>query len=215
MSGVRIKRLSPFQILIIANIIFYLMAVYLGSSAFTTKLDFHTNASNFIHQAVAKEMVNETINLSGESREAYAKRFNARVEVQAKSLVILMVPMLALAIFFLFPRQNNPAIGSLVFATHVFTFILMVNTFATPFIVKLGSWIVDIFTLNVSPGLFELIYSVLLAVMIGTYFYLSTKRYFQQSVIFSIIKTMVFIFVVYWVYLIYRMILFFTTFYTL
>ncbi len=44
MSGVRKKRLSPFQILLTINIVFFLVAAYQGHSAFTAHLQTHTRA---------------------------------------------------------------------------------------------------------------------------------------------------------------------------
>ncbi len=215
LSGVRKNRLSPFQLLLLINIIFFLMAAYLGHSPFTTRLAFHTNSSNFIHQPVAKKMVDSHLQASGESREVYSKRFNARVDVQAKSLVMLMVPMLALAVWVLYPQQNYPAVSCLIFATHLFAYMLLVNSFVAPLLSELMSWFVINLSIPIKEDNFEWIYSAFFFSFYGVYFYLAAKNVYQGNALSNFMKSVVFMAVVYWIYLIYRMVLFFTTFYSL
>lgn len=215
LSGVRKNRLSPFQLLLLINIIFFLMAAYLGHSSFTTRLAFHTNSSNFIHQPVAKKMVESHLESSKEPREAYTNRFNAMVEVQAKSLVMLMVPMLALIIWLLYPKQSYPVVSSLIFATHLFAYMLLVNTFVAPVLSKLMAWLVISLSIPINEDSFEWVFSALLFSFYGVYFYLAAHNAYQGNAVINGIKSVVFVAAVYWVYLIYRMVLFFTTFYAL
>lgn len=59
LEGRRKQRLSPFQLFVLVNVFFFLAVAWWGSSAYTTSLHFHLNASNFFHQPVAVEWVNQ------------------------------------------------------------------------------------------------------------------------------------------------------------
>ncbi len=215
LSGIRKNRLSPFQLLLLVNIIFFLMAAYMGHSSFTTHLEFHTNANNFIHQSVAETMVEKHLQTTGESRAVYTEKFNALVEVQAKSLVMLMVPMLAVVVWVLNPKQAYPLVSSLVFSTHMFTFMLLVNSFVAPVLAKTMAWLVMAFSIPIGEDYFEWIYSALLFSFYVVYFYLASQRTHGKHPLMGVIKSLLFVVSVYWIFLIYRMVLFFTTFYSL
>ncbi len=215
LNGIRKHRLAPFQLLLLINIAFFLMAAYVGHSAFTTRLDFHTGATNFIHQPLAAALVDDRLRSSGETRASFAQRFNARVEVQAKSMVMLMVPLLALLVWLLFPAQANRWIRSLIFATHLFAFMLLVQTFIAPPLSALMNWAVQRFALPLDGGAFEVIYSLLLFALFGVYFFLAAQRVYGRHTALNLARVLAFLFATYWIYLIYRMVLFFTAFYSL
>ncbi len=214
-SGKRKLRLSPFQLLLLINIMFFLVAAYRGHSSFTTDLYFHTHSTNFIHQNLANHMVVEQLASSAESEDSYTQRFNTMVETQAKSLVMLMVPMFALVVWALYPRQEYPVIGSLVFATHLFSFILIIQALVPPLISKIILWLLLAFSLHIEDMAFELIYSAILFTVIAIYFFLACRKVYRGDLKLNILKTFLFVISIYWIYLIYRMILFFTTFYLL
>ncbi len=205
MVGRRKNRLSPFQLLLLVNILFFLVAAFRGNTAFTTNLIYHTNSTNFIHQPIASKLVSDHLATSNESRESFANRFNAVAEIQAKSLVVLMVPMFALLVLLLYLKQPFPVVGSLVFATHLFSYMLIIHALVAPLISKLMAWGVATFSLAVGEGVFEWIYSFLLVLIFGVYFFLASKRVFQPNDWTNGLKTLLYVVTVYWVYLIYRM----------
>ena len=160
-------------------------------------------------------MVDERLQGSEETDASFTERFNDRVEILAKSLVMLMVPMFGLIMLILFPKQPFPVVGSLVFATHLFSFMLLIQAVVAPLLLALINFIVPLLSLKVSGGLIELAFSLILVTIFTWYFYLACIRVYNTKGITLLIKVFIYALSVYWVYLIYRMVLFFTTFYTL
>lgn len=213
LNGVRKSRLSPFQLLLMINVLFFVLASYRGHSTFTTQLQTHTQASNFWHQSVAEQMVAKHLATTGEAPDAYASRFNQRVETQAKSLVMLMVPLLALLVGLLFWRRRM--IGHLVFATHLFCLILLVSSVLAPLVSGGLLWVIGSWHWSINELGFELIFSLIMFGLYGICFYASARRVYVQPAWLIGLKTGLFVVGVYATFLLYRMVLFFTTFYTL
>ena len=214
-AGIRKNRLTPFQILVFCNILFFLVVGLLGYSAFTTRLEVHTQATNFLHQPLAEQLVTDRLSSSGETYGAFAARFNERAEIQAKSLVIIMVPMLALLVFLLNTRLRSGAVPHWVFATHVFSFMLLLQATAAPVLERVLIGLLSLAGEQALGQWFEFSYSVLLFLSFGLYYHLASRRYHQWRPHSTGLKAFLFVVGVYWIFLIYRMVLFFTTFYTL
>ncbi|MCX7553592.1 DUF3667 domain-containing protein [Marinicella sp. S1101] len=216
LSGIRKHLLTPFQLLLFCSIKFFLIAGLVGYSAFTTPLKTHLNAENFIHQKVAQELVSDRLKQTGQDAGEFAEAFNDTAEFQARTLVMLMVPMFAVVVFLLYPSQSHPVVSSLVFATHVFAFMLLLQALMTHVLLQSLLYLSSFIAVLQSSGYaVELIYSLLMFTCFGVYFYLASRRVYQNNVTLSLIKALVFTFSVYWVFIIYRMILFYTTFYSL
>ncbi|WP_223789132.1 DUF3667 domain-containing protein [Marinicella meishanensis] len=215
LAGVRQHRLTPFQILVFANILFFLVAGLLGYSAFTTSLEIHTQATNFLHQPLAQQMVEHRLDSTGEAASEFAARFNDRVEIQAKSLVIIMVPMLALVVLGLNRSVRFGAVGHWVFATHVFAFMLVLQATLAPLLERLLVVVLPMAGPQALSQWFEFSYSILLFLSFGVYYHLASKQVHQFSTLITAVKALLFVVAIYWIFLIYRMVLFFTTFYSL
>lgn len=215
LNGVRVQRLTPFQVLVMSNILFFLVAGLLGYSAFTTPLEVHTQATNFLHQPLAEQWVEQRLASTGEERSDFAARFNDRAEIQAKSLVIIMVPMLALLVYLLNWQSRFGALSHWVFATYVFAFMLFIQATVAPLLERLLVWLLPLFGEHVLGQWFEFSYSILLFLGFGIYFYLASRRVHQWPRYSAWLKAFLFVFGVYWIFLIYRMVLFFTTFLSL
>lgn len=211
--GKRKPRLSPIHLLIWTNVLFFLSVSLVGQSPYTTQLKFHLEATNFIHQSVAQEWVTERLQSSGESLATYAERFNTVAEVQAKSLVMLMVPMIALLVWGMYRRHNAAAIAAWVFATHLFAFMLLFQAVVLPLMIPVLGWLSALNVVKLNGFVLELVYSLSIAAVFGWYFYLSGRRVYQPKVWINIVKTVVYVFALYWITLLYRMVLFFTAFY--
>ncbi len=213
LQGKRKPRLSPIHLLIVVNVLFFLSVSLVGQSPYTTQLNFHMESTNFIHQPVAQEWVNERLQSTGETMDSYAQRFNQVAEVQAKSLVMLMVPMIALLVWLMYRRHDSAMIAAWVYATHLVAFMLLFQTLIGPLILQLLSWLALLKWAQTYPFLIELVYSLLIASVLACYFYLSSCRVYHQGIGVNLLKTLVYVVALYWIILLYRMVLFFTTFY--
>ncbi len=122
--GRRRPYIPALQVFLIANLIFFLLHPLIGgSNTLTTDLDTHLHY--LWHSAVAQAMVAPRLVARGVSLDAYAAVFNPAAVARAKTLVILVVPMFALAAMALYWRRQRHCTVHLVFALHVCAFWLL------------------------------------------------------------------------------------------
>lgn len=123
LRGRRKPFIPPLQLFLIGNLIFFLLHPLIGSNTLTTSLNTHLHYS--WHQQIAQSNVAPRLTARGLSADAYAEIFDAAAVTQAKSLVILVVPIFALAVMALYRRQQRHYSAHLVFALHFCTLWLL------------------------------------------------------------------------------------------
>ena len=124
LRGRRKPYIPPFQLFLICNLIFFLLHPLIGGSkTLTTDLD--TNLHYLWHSSVAQSFVTPRLAARTQSVEAYAAVFNPAAVTQAKTLVILLVPIFSLAAMGLYWRHRRHCSAHLVFALHVCSFWLL------------------------------------------------------------------------------------------
>ena len=92
--GCRKPYLHPFQLFFIANLVYFLMLPLIGWTGLRTTLYIHTH--NMEYSRLAARMVAAKTAARGVTPEQFAQAFDHSVDVQARSLVVIMVPMLSL-----------------------------------------------------------------------------------------------------------------------
>ena len=95
MAGIRMPYMKPLPLFLIINLVYFLWAATMGEHVFDTPLHQHRNDYYGPHAA---QLVDQRVAARGVSKEAYESALNAAATVQAKSLVIAMVPMFALVL---------------------------------------------------------------------------------------------------------------------
>src|SRR5215212_4859939 len=123
LAGRRKRYLKPLQLFVLCNVIFFFAQPLAGFNTLTTPLRIHLN--NLPYSARVRDMVREEVERKGVTLEEYGKQFDATIQNQAKTLVILMVPMFALVLLALYRRQRRYFVEHLVFATHFYAFFLL------------------------------------------------------------------------------------------
>lgn len=121
--GRRKPYIPPLQLFLVANLIFFLLHPIIGSNTLTTSLNTHLHYT--WHQGIARALVLPRLQARTLSVDAYAVIFDAASVTQARSLVILVVPLFSLAVVALYWRQRRNYVDHLVFATHFGTFWLL------------------------------------------------------------------------------------------
>ncbi|QOC22408.1 DUF3667 domain-containing protein [Wenzhouxiangella sp. AB-CW3] len=142
MAGRRVGWMRPLHLFLLINLLFFLLSA--GWTTFSTPLQVHMTSGTFPHRAVALDWVNRELNdprleaetwselvTAGgdveldETTEAaldrlvdYAREFNRRSEITARSLVIVLVPMATLFPLLAFCRRRESVVKHLVFTTH-------------------------------------------------------------------------------------------------
>lgn len=121
--GCRKPYLAPVQLFLLMNLLNFAVTAWNGWNTFAT--DLYTHITWTDHQTIARGMVKQKLAERKMKFEEYAPVFNAKSRTQAKSLVILMVPMFALALAALRSYQGRYFAEHLVFSVHFYAFLLL------------------------------------------------------------------------------------------
>jgi hypothetical protein len=123
--GLRKPFLGPFQIFILTNVLFFFLQSFSDMRIFTNPLDYRLEKGLDIEQAFGPALVAARLAATGRTFEEYAPVFNQAVAVNAKSLIGLMVPLLALPLPLVFWKNKRPLAVHMVFSLHFYAFFLL------------------------------------------------------------------------------------------
>ncbi|MCC6537982.1 MAG: DUF3667 domain-containing protein [Bryobacterales bacterium] len=137
--GCRKPYLAPVQLFLLMNLLNFAITAWNGWNTFAT--DLHTHITWTKHQTIARGMVKQKLAERNMKFEEYAPVFNAKSRTQAKSLVILMVPMFALALAALRIFQGRYFAEHLTFSVHFYAFLLLYISVATSLTNYIVTWL--------------------------------------------------------------------------
>ncbi len=119
----------PVQLFLLMNVLYFVATALNGWNTLATNLDTHISWTG--HQEIAKSMVDGQLAARGVTLKEYRPVFDAKSTIQAKSLVILMVPVFAVAVALLSLWSGRYVVEHLVFSVHVHAFILLYLSVST------------------------------------------------------------------------------------
>lgn len=126
--GVRKPYVTPFQLFLIANVLFFALQSLTGTNIFSSPLESHLHHqdwSQFAQEHVARRLEREHKTLA-----EFAPLFDRSVILHAKSLIVLMTLPCALLLPLIFLREKRPFMVHVTFALHLYTFLLMLFSVA-------------------------------------------------------------------------------------
>lgn len=132
-EGRRRIRVPPLRLFLIANVVYFLSQSLTGFNAYTTPLSVHLNRS--IHEDIARGMVRSRMAEGEEDYRVFETRFDDTAKTQAKSLIIVFAPFLALLVAGLERRRRLPFAVHLVFALHFLAFLMLAGAVLDPVLV--------------------------------------------------------------------------------
>lgn len=121
--GSRKPYLAPVQLFLLMNVLFFATSAATGWTTLNSTLVVHTDWMEY--KSLAQRWVKERLAQRAVTFGQYEAVFNAKSATQAKTLVILMVPMLALATAALRFREKRYFAEHLVFSIHFYAFMLL------------------------------------------------------------------------------------------
>lgn len=212
LSGKQASFIKPITLFILMNLFFFVVGYRFGL--------LHWNMSGVMwgpHGGLAKHLVEEKIKTSGQTREEFEKYFNATLVHQQRSMFLIIIPFLALALklSYLFARRYY--VEHLIYAIHFFAYLLLFLTLGLP-------------ALIFAVGVFDLALGTRIAPTIGRdpwiilpliggiliYHLFALKRVYRQGWVMTGVKAIVLsTCVLALVPFVCRPILFFMTFYAL
>jgi thiamine biosynthesis protein ThiS len=123
LRGCRKPYLHPFQLFFIANLVYFLLQPYAGWSGLHSTLAIQMHMMSY--SDVASRLVAQRIAAKGITLQAFSQSFDHLVDVQARSLVVLMVLIYAILLAILQWRKRQFFGRHLVFCLHFTAFWLI------------------------------------------------------------------------------------------
>ena len=123
MEGPRKPYLSPVQVFLIANLLFFAVQALTLDKVFSTPLQSHLHGQDW--SPLAQNMVASHLGAKHMALEAYAPVFDHTVSVNARALVFVMALPFALLLMLLFVRRARPFAVHVVFSLHFYAFQLL------------------------------------------------------------------------------------------
>src|SRR5215467_16119107 len=120
--GCRKPYLHPFQVFFVANLVYFFLQPIIGWSGLRTPLYIHMHMMPY--SRLASRMVASRVLAKGVTPQQFSAAFDHAVEVQARTLVVVMVPLLALVLALVQWRKHRFFGEHLVLALHFTAFWL-------------------------------------------------------------------------------------------
>ena len=135
MRGQRRRYFAPFQMFLVTNVLFFVLQSALGFQVLSNDLGSHIGTwkgSRQYYSAIARPIAERRLAASGRTLEQYTDVFNHAVRVNAKALVVAMVPLVGLVVLASFPRARYPVTTAIVLALHFLAFFLLLEALLMP-----------------------------------------------------------------------------------
>ena len=201
-KGRRRPYLGPAAVFIVMNVLFFFVQPLANLVTFNATLESQTNW--YPYSAWAETKVEAHLEEAGVAREDYATRFDAASDNYARSLIFVQVPLFALCVALLQILRRRYFVEHLVYSTHFFAALLFFNVAMS--IVILVLWKAGV----VSSFNFEIPF----VLFIVAYLTLSLREVYADGWPGAMLKGVLLAFLCITVIQLYRLILFFVTFWT-
>jgi hypothetical protein len=122
--GARVRWMRPVQVFLLANVVYFLVQPRIRFNAFPATLELQLERQSY--SAWLRPFVEARLAESGLTRAEYAVLFDAAVGDLARSLLILLVPLTALAMHAVALGRGRRLIEHVVLATHYVSAQLLV-----------------------------------------------------------------------------------------
>lgn len=208
MRGERTRYTKPLQLFVLVSVGFFLAAVVTHVHTFDTTLSIHTAQWSKPARMVAQRVAERHTTLA-----QYAAVFDQASTAQAKTLVIIMVPVFALLVAVVEVRKRRYALQHLVFALHSYTGLL---------VVLIATDLLTLYPLNVLLGyVARFIHtngdgaaSLVIVIAMFVYLRLALRRAYMDGRIAASLKAFALVVGMVVILFTYRLVLFYTTFWT-
>lgn len=124
MRGVRKPYVAPFQLFLLANVLFFALQSLTGENVFSSSLDSHLHHQDW--SELAQSMLARRLEATHTNIEQYEPMFDRAVVLNAKSFILMMTVPFALLLPLAFFRARRPFMTHVAFSLHLYTFLLLV-----------------------------------------------------------------------------------------
>jgi hypothetical protein len=175
MRGQRKPYVAPFQIFLVTNVLFFVLQSALGFQVLSNDLGSHIGTwtgSRQHYSAIARPIAERRLAATGRTIEQYTDVFNQAVRVNAKGLVVAMVPLVGLVLLAAFPRGHYPVTTAIVLALHFLAFFLLLETLAMPLLFVPAGMLLSAFSLG---WLWDPLTSAVLLIICAAWIYRASR----------------------------------------
>ncbi len=121
--GTRKSYVAPFQLFLIANVLFFGVQWLTSENVFSSSLDSHLHHQDW--GDLAQSLLARRLEATHTTLEQYEPVFDRAVILNAKSLILLMTIPFASILPLAFFRERRPFMTHLTFSLHLYTFLLL------------------------------------------------------------------------------------------
>jgi Protein of unknown function (DUF3667) len=209
LRGERKRYVGPVQVFLLVNVLFFFVQAAIGFQSLSNDLDSHLD--NQSYSDWVRPLAERVLAERGTTRADFAPVFDSAVPVNAKALAFMMVPMFALLALLLSPLSRRPLVAHVVFGLHFESFLLLVFAVPLPLV---GFPLLVAVELAGKPEFGDPLVSWLLIGLCAVYAYFAFGRVYGGAVWVRLLKAALFAVLMIGVIRVYRLIVFFVTFYT-
>lgn len=215
-KGRRNLYLRPVQLFLVLTLFFFFAAPHVG----LLRWDLSQYEGGSPPGPVAGAMVRRHLDESGQNPRQYQAAFDRTLEDHKRLLIPVVVPLFALLGMLLYPRSGRFYVEHLVFAIHFFAAFFLYMGALLPLLVRalywLLSWVLPPSAIEYAFGGSEFAMTLLIVLPTAAYLYLALRRTFGGGARALLGRTVVLTAgSVGLLLIVYRSVLFFSTFYTL
>lgn len=169
-EGRRKPFIGPFQLFLLANVVFFAVQSLTHTRVFSSSLDSHLHHQDW--SALAQELVADRLAATHSTLDRFAPLFDRAVVLHAKSLVIAMAVPFAGLLPLVFFASRRPFSIHVAFALHLYAFLLLL------FCVALGVAAVDVMFggAGLASAAIDNVLTALILAGATVYLYLSSAR---------------------------------------
>lgn len=212
LRGERRPYMAPLQLFLLTNVVFFVWASVTRTDTFSTPLRFHVNGT--FYADVAARMVNARLVARHTTLEHFSQVFDDAAAIEAKSLIVLMIPLLACVTAIVTLPRRRPAVPHIVFALHFMTMVLLLlMVLQTTLAIVLGAAHLVV-SFHASATAVELVATGILLLGIAVYASLALRRAFALGATSSVMRAIAFTALFVPVLMGYRAVLFAITFFS-
>jgi Protein of unknown function (DUF3667). len=207
-GGERRWTMNPVTLFFLANAVFVAMQSVTGVNVLSSPLSSHLHSQDW--SAFAQSLIGQRLVERNLTLEAYAPVFDRMALFNAKALIILMALAFAPLPAVIFRGRHLPAGAHIVFALHLYAFVLLVLSVS----VLLAEADILLGGQGLSSGAVDNVLSILNLLACGAYIYFAIPKVYSANGWLNWASAIVMTFVMAFLFVGYRFVIFLITFYT-
>lgn len=207
-SGVQVPYMSLMAMFFFANFIYF---IFPGFDTFNSSL--YSQFYQQDHSDIVQTMVRSYINTSKTDVKEFTQKYNAESTNLSKLLLIIMVVILSFVIMLFNIRKKKLWFDHLLASFEFNTFMLLINSVLIPFIFsELINFVKNYFEADWSSIISDTVYSTISQCIFAYFFLFLQKNFYNDNIGTALFKALILSNVVFYVWKLYRFILFLITF---